>query len=190
MKEKTDVSSMSMAAQAKMRYPTIVENSDERVSKSSAQKPAFQSQQDKEVERGHKTKMGQTKTMVAPGSLSDYIKMKAMLKEKEVRKKQNEVFMQQTNTQPNVLQVLKHQIAGSQMERFCAANSFLYDLEEENQNSMYSDELESVHESDDDAEGGNDDVQGGNDGVQSGTDKQSGNVSLSKNFKAFNSDYS
>ena len=130
--------------------------------------------------------MGQSKTMVAPGSLNDYIKMKAMLKEKEVRKKQNEVFQRQINTQPNVFQFRNHQIASSPMERFSEANSFQHHLEEENQNSLCSDDLESVHESDDNVKDGNDDVQGGNDDVEGPTDEASGNVSLFKFFKAFN----
>ncbi|XP_048494633.2 uncharacterized protein LOC125494839 [Beta vulgaris subsp. vulgaris] len=100
--------------------------------------------------------------MVAPGSLSDYIKMKTHLKGKEVREKQNEVFLRKANTQSNVLKDLKYQMVGSQLERFSKANHFQHVLEEENENSMNSDDLESRHISDDDdAEGGNDDVQGG-----------------------------
>lgn len=203
MKEKTNVSSMSMAAQTKMRYPntqkehlekgmqrrvltqsqqqhnvglSVVVNSEERVSKSSAHKQlALQIQHQKEVERGHKTKMGHSKAMVAPGSLSDYIKMKTHLKGKEVREKQNEVFLRKDNTQSNVLKDLKYQMVGSQLERFSEANHFQHVLEEENENSMNSDDLESRHISDDDDDDADADAEGGNDDVQGGIDESSGN---------------
>lgn len=66
--------------------------------KSTAQK----SQQEKEVEIGNgvKTKVRQSKAMVAPGSLGAYRQMKTQLKEKEKRSKQSDLLLQQRQLQP------------------------------------------------------------------------------------------
>ncbi|KAL2894049.1 GPI transamidase component PIG-T [Bienertia sinuspersici] len=105
MKEMSDVSSMPMATLLKMRHSNTKSqaiqervqtqsrhcasiNSEKRLGQPNAQKIlAFESHQEKDIEHTFQIKKGQSKAMVAPGSLSAYFRMKAMSKEKEVRNK-------------------------------------------------------------------------------------------------------
>uniref|UniRef100_A0A803N4N9 Uncharacterized protein n=1 Tax=Chenopodium quinoa TaxID=63459 RepID=A0A803N4N9_CHEQI len=123
IKDTTDVSSVPMANLTKDTacVSSVPTQRKIQLGKSTAQKKsAVHNQQEKEVEIGNgvQTKTSQSKTVVAPGSLSAYRQMQTQLLEKERRAKQR----------------------SSQAQSFSQPQRFRHDLQEDYENHMGANE--------------------------------------------------
>ncbi|KNA08661.1 hypothetical protein SOVF_160630, partial [Spinacia oleracea] len=120
------------------------ESSQVRLVKSAAQNKLLQSQPEKEDELGVQSKKGQSKTMVAPGSLSAYMQMKATLRGKELRAKQSDVLLREHVGKLKTIHTSENQVASSTViVGSCSRTQPLgHGLEEENEDHMSSDECD------------------------------------------------
>ncbi|XP_056683804.1 uncharacterized protein [Spinacia oleracea] len=120
------------------------ESSQVRLVKSAAQNKLLQSQPEKEDELGVQSKKGQSKTMVAPGSLSAYMQMKATLRGKELRAKKSDVLLREHVGKLKTIHTYENQVASSTViVGSCSRTQPLgHGLEEEYEDHMSSDECD------------------------------------------------
>ncbi|XP_021724379.1 uncharacterized protein LOC110691748 [Chenopodium quinoa] len=110
--------------------------------KSTAQKKSeVHNQQEKEVEIGNsvQTKTGQSKTVVAPSSLSAYRQMQTQLLEKKRRAKQSDLLLRRKLRPINMASSLVH-LGSSQAQSFSQPQRFRHDLQEYYENHMGANE--------------------------------------------------
>uniref|UniRef100_A0A803MDR5 Uncharacterized protein n=1 Tax=Chenopodium quinoa TaxID=63459 RepID=A0A803MDR5_CHEQI len=112
-------------------------------------KSGIHNQQEKEVGIGNgiQTKTGQSKTVVAPGSLSAYRQMQTQLREKERRAKQSDLLLRRqlrpvnmTSSQPVNMASSDWHLGSSQAQSFSQPQRFGHDLQEDYENHMGSNE--------------------------------------------------
>uniref|UniRef100_A0A803MDX0 Uncharacterized protein n=1 Tax=Chenopodium quinoa TaxID=63459 RepID=A0A803MDX0_CHEQI len=112
-------------------------------------KSGIHNQQEKEVGIGNgiQTKTGQSKTVVAPGSLSAYRQMQTQLREKERRAKQSDLLLprqlrpvKMTISKPVNMASSDWHSGSSQAQSFSQPQRFGHDLQEDYENHMGSNE--------------------------------------------------